>query len=42
MPVNPMQFVMPPPVIGMALCSARAILRGRQGDVWEMVKETFI
>jgi pyruvate dehydrogenase (quinone) len=45
--VNPMQLVMPPfmavePAIGMALYSTRAILRGRGGDVWEMVKENFI
>jgi pyruvate dehydrogenase (quinone) len=45
--VNPMQLVMPPfmqaePAIGMALYSARAILHGRGGDVWEMVKENFI
>jgi pyruvate dehydrogenase (quinone) len=45
--VNPMQLVMPPfmqvePTIGMALYSARAILHGRGGDVWEMVKENFI
>ena len=45
--VNPMQLVMPPftqvePAIGMALYSARAILHGRGGDVWEMVKENFL
>jgi pyruvate dehydrogenase (quinone) len=45
--VNPMQLVMPPfmqvePAIGMALYSARAILHGRGGDVWEMVKENFV
>ena len=45
--VNPMQLVMPPftavePTIGMALYSTRAILHGRGGDVWEMVKENFI
>jgi pyruvate dehydrogenase (quinone) len=45
--VNPMQLVMPPfmavePAIGMALYSTRAILHGRGGDVWEMVKENFI
>jgi pyruvate dehydrogenase (quinone) len=45
--VNPMQLVMPrfmavEPAIGMALYSTRAILHGRGGDVWEMVKENFI
>jgi pyruvate dehydrogenase (quinone) len=45
--VNPMQLVMPPfmqvePAIGMALYSARAILHGRGGDVWEMAKENFL
>jgi pyruvate dehydrogenase (quinone) len=45
--VNPMELVMPPftqvePAIGMALYSARAVLHGRGGDVWEMVKENFI
>jgi pyruvate dehydrogenase (quinone) len=45
--VNPMQLVMPPfmqmePTIGMALYSTRAILHGRGGDVWEMVKENFL
>jgi len=45
--VNPMQLVVPPfmavePAIGMALYSARAILHGRGGDVWEMVKENFV
>jgi pyruvate dehydrogenase (quinone) len=45
--VNPMQLVMPPftqiePAIGMALYSTRAVLHGRGGDVWEMVKENFL
>jgi pyruvate dehydrogenase (quinone) len=45
--VNPMQLVMPPftqaePATGMALYSTRAILHGRGGDVWEMVKENFL
>jgi pyruvate dehydrogenase (quinone) len=45
--VNPMQLVMPPftqvePAIGTALYSTRAILHGRGGDVWEMVKENFL
>jgi len=45
--VNPMELVMPPfmqvePTIGMALYSARAILHGRGGDVWEMAKENFL
>jgi pyruvate dehydrogenase (quinone) len=44
--VNPMQLVMPPftqvePAIGMALYTTRAVLHGRGGDVWEMVKENF-
>jgi hypothetical protein len=44
---HPMQLVMPPfmqvePAIGMALYSARAILHGRGGDVWEMAKENFL
>ena len=29
------------PAIGMALYSARAILHGRGGDVWEMMRENF-
>jgi pyruvate dehydrogenase (quinone) len=45
--VSPMQLVMPPfmaaePAVGMALYSTRAILHGRGGDVWEMVKENFL
>ncbi|MEH2471821.1 hypothetical protein V1281_006992 [Nitrobacteraceae bacterium AZCC 2161] len=45
--VNPMQLVMPPfmqaePAIGMAHYSNRAILHGRGGDVWEMVKGNFL
>jgi pyruvate dehydrogenase (quinone) len=47
--VNPMQLVMlllmqvePATGIGMALYSAGAILHGRGGDVWEMVKENFL
>jgi pyruvate dehydrogenase (quinone) len=41
--VNPMQLVMQvEPAIGMALYSARAVLHGRGGDVWEMVKENFL
>lgn len=45
--VNPMQLVMPPftavePAIGMALYTTRAVLHGRGGDVWEMVRENFI
>jgi pyruvate dehydrogenase (quinone) len=44
---NPMQLVMPPfttvePAIGMALYTTRAVLHGRGGDVWEMVKENFL
>jgi pyruvate dehydrogenase (quinone) len=44
--VNPMQLVNPPTpfvapeaVIGMAVYSARAILKGKGHDVWEMVTE---
>jgi len=42
-----MQLVMPPfmavePAVGMALYSTRAVLHGRGGDVWEMVKENFL
>jgi pyruvate dehydrogenase (quinone) len=45
--VNPMELVMPPfvevaPAVGMALYSTRAVLHGRGGDVWEMVKENFL
>jgi pyruvate dehydrogenase (quinone) len=45
--VNPLQLVMPPftavePSIGMALYTTRAVLHGRGGDVWEMVKENFV
>ncbi|WP_352578403.1 thiamine pyrophosphate-dependent enzyme [Mesorhizobium sp. M0019] len=45
--VSPLQLVMPPfmaaaPAVGMALYSARAVLHGRGGDVWEMVRENFL
>ena len=45
--VAPMQLVMPPTIEldaakGMALYTVRAVLHGRSGDVWEMVKENFI
>jgi pyruvate dehydrogenase (quinone) len=47
--VNPMRLVMllliqvePAIGIGIALCSAGAIVHGRGSDVWEMVKENFI
>jgi pyruvate dehydrogenase (quinone) len=45
--VNAMELVMPPfvevaPAVGMALYSTRAVLHGRGGDVWEMVKENFL
>jgi pyruvate dehydrogenase (quinone) len=45
--VAPMQLVMPPTIEldaakGMALYTARAVLHGRSGEVWEMVKENFI
>lgn len=44
--VNPMELVMPPfiamePAIGMALYTAKAVLHGKGGDVWEMVRENF-
>jgi pyruvate dehydrogenase (quinone) len=44
--VNPMQLVSPPSpfiapeaVVGMGVYTARAVLQGKGGDVWEMVKE---
>ena len=42
--VNPMELVKPPftelkPVVGMGIYGVRAILHGRGGDVWEMVRE---
>jgi pyruvate dehydrogenase (quinone) len=42
-----MRTVMPPftqvePAIGMALYTARAVLHGRGGDVWEIVKENVL
>jgi pyruvate dehydrogenase (quinone) len=45
--VRPMELVTPPHVelhaaYGMALYSARALLHGKGGDVWEMVKENFL
>lgn len=45
--VAPMQLVMPPfievePAVGMALYTARAILHGQGGDIWEMTRENFI
>ena len=45
--VAPMQLVIPPvvefePAAGMALYTARAVLQGRGGEVWEMVRENFI
>ena len=45
--VAPMQLVMPPTIEldaakGMALYTVRAVLHGRSGEVWEMVKENFI
>jgi pyruvate dehydrogenase (quinone) len=41
---NRMELVMPPhteiaPVFGMSLYSAKALLSGRAGDVWELVRE---
>ena len=46
--VNPMRIVVlllmqvePAIGIGMALCSAGAIVHGRGNDIWEMVKENF-
>jgi pyruvate dehydrogenase (quinone) len=32
-------FIAAGPAIGMALYTARAILHGKGGDVWEMIKE---
>jgi pyruvate dehydrogenase (quinone) len=45
--VSPMLMVMPPFIdpkatYGMALYSARAILHGKGGDVWELIKENFL
>ncbi len=45
--VNAMELVMPPFVapaaaVGMALYTAKAILHGKGGEVWEMVTENFI
>lgn len=45
--VAPQQLVMPPvvefePAAGMALYTMRAVLHGRGGEIWEMVKENFI
>jgi len=45
--VNRMELVMPPfialePAIGMALYTAKAILHGNGGDIWEMVTENFV
>jgi pyruvate dehydrogenase (quinone) len=42
--VNSMQLVTPPVIVpeaavGMALYTARAVLHGHAGDVWEMIKE---
>jgi pyruvate dehydrogenase (quinone) len=44
--VAPQQLIMPPAIefgaaAGMTIYSARAILHGRGGEVWEMVKENF-
>lgn len=45
--VNAMELVMPPfvavePAIGMALYTAKAVLHGKGGEVWEMITENFI
>ena len=45
--VAPQQLVMPPTVeleaaAGMGIYTARAVLHGRGGDVWEMIKENFV
>jgi pyruvate dehydrogenase (quinone) len=42
-----LRHVMPPfvpvePAVAMALYTTRAVLHGRGGDVWEMVKENFL
>lgn len=45
--VNAMELVMPPfvavePAIGMALYTAKAVLHGKGGEVWEMLTENFL
>jgi pyruvate dehydrogenase (quinone) len=35
-------FMQVEPAIGMALHSTRAMLHGRGGEVWEMVRENFL
>jgi len=45
--VEPMELVMPPflaagPAYGMAMYSAKAVLHGKGGDVFEMVTENFL
>jgi pyruvate dehydrogenase (quinone) len=45
--VNSMELVMPPfmalePAIGMTLYTAKAILHGKGGEVWEMLTENFL
>jgi pyruvate dehydrogenase (quinone) len=45
--VNAMELVMPPfialePAIGMTLYTAKAVLHGKGGEVWEMITENFI
>jgi len=45
--VNSMELVMPPfialePAIGMTLYTAKAILHGKGGEVWEMLSENFL
>jgi pyruvate dehydrogenase (quinone) len=45
--VNAMELVMPPfialePAIGMTLYTAKAVLHGKGGEVWEMLTENFL
>ena len=45
--VAPMELVIPPfmqlaPTYGMAMYSAKAVLHGKAGDVWELVEENFL
>jgi pyruvate dehydrogenase (quinone) len=35
----PSPFVSPEAVVGMAACSARAMLHGKGHDIWEMIVE---
>jgi pyruvate dehydrogenase (quinone) len=35
----PSRFVRPEAVVGMAVCTAKAMLHGKGRDVWEMIVE---